>query len=107
MDGVARIAERDIWARKNRKIASAIADRGSIWQEKGGEAQMNEFREGQYIIYQNGERYELGKIKRLTPSGAFVWYSNGDTAAKTPYECMHPLVNEYTIGETGLGGAMT
>lgn len=65
---------------------------------------MNDFKEGQYIIYQNGDRFEIGKIKRLTPTGAFVWYSCGDTAAKTPYDCMHPIVNAYVIGETGLGG---
>ena len=72
-----------------------------------GDVGINGFREGQYIIYRNGNSYEIGKIKRLTPDGAFVWYSNGDTASKTPYDCMHPIVNEYTIGETGLGGAMT
>lgn len=68
---------------------------------------MNEYREGQYIIYQNGDRFEIGKIKRLTPTGAFVYYSTGDTAAKTPYDCIHPITNDYVIGETGLGGAMT
>ena len=65
------------------------------------------FKEGQYIIYQNGNRFEIGKIKSLTPTGAFVWYSCGDTAAKTPYDCMHPIQNAYVIGETGLGGRMT
>lgn len=59
---------------------------------------------GQYIIYRNGERYEIGKIKRVTEDGAFVYYSDGDTAAKTPFECMHPLTNEYVIKETSLGG---
>lgn len=59
---------------------------------------------GQYIIYRNGERYELGKIKRVTEDGAFVYYSEGDTAAKTPFECMHPLTNEYVIKDTSLGG---
>ena len=68
---------------------------------------MKDFWEGQYIIYQNGDRFEIGKIKRLTPTGAFVWYSCGDTAANTPYDCMHPIQNAYVIGETGLGGCMT
>ena len=67
----------------------------------------NEYKEGQYIIYQNGDRFEIGKIKRLTPTGAFVYYSMGDTAAKTPYDRMHPIQNAYVIGEMGLGGAMT
>lgn len=68
---------------------------------------MNEYRVGQYIIYQNGDSFEIGKIKRLTPTGAFVYYSDGDTAAKTPYDRIHPIMNDYVIGETGLGGAMT
>lgn len=65
---------------------------------------MDEFREGELIIYQNCDRYEIGKIKRLTDTGAFVWYSEGETAAKTPYEAMHKIANGYAIKETGLGG---
>lgn len=95
-----------------------MADRKIIWLKNKlgivspteafyGDAEMNGFREGQYIIYQNGDTYEIGKIKRLTATGAFVWYSCGDTAAKTPYDCMHPIQNAYVIGETGLGGCMT
>jgi hypothetical protein len=67
---------------------------------------MENFNEGDYIIYQNGDRYEIGKIKRITPDGAFVWYHNGDTAAKTPFDCMHKITNDYVIGETSLGGTM-
>ncbi len=65
---------------------------------------MDEYREGELIIYQNGDRYEIGKIKRLTETGAFVWYSEGDTAAKTPYDCMHKITNAHTIKATALGG---
>ncbi len=65
---------------------------------------MDEFKEGEFIIYQNGDRYEIGKIKRLTDNGAFVWYHEGSTAAKTPYDCMHKLVNGYCIKVTTLGG---
>ena len=67
----------------------------------------HDFQEGEHIIYRNGDRYEIGKIKRIVSDGAFVWYSSGDTAAKTPFDCMHKLVNEYVIGETNLGGCMT
>ena len=67
---------------------------------------MTEFRDGQLIIYRNGDKYEIGKIKRIAQDGAFVYYSCGETAAKTPFDLMHPLVNEYVIGETGLGGCM-
>ena len=62
------------------------------------------FRLGEYIIYVNGDSYELGRIKSLTPTGAFVAYHDGETGAKTPYDVMHKLVNEFTIKETTLGG---
>ena len=67
----------------------------------------HDFKEGEYIIYRNGDRYEIGKIKRIVSNGAFVWYTEGDTAAKTPFDCMHKLMNEYVIVETNLGGCMT
>lgn len=66
---------------------------------------MAEFKEGEYIIYQNGEYFEIGKIKRLTDDGAFVWYSEGETAAKTPSDHMHKIENGYAIRVTYLGGA--
>lgn len=65
----------------------------------------NRFREGEHIVYQNGDRFEIGKIKRITKDGAFIYYSSGDTAAKTPFDCMHKLVNEHTIKYTSLGGS--
>ena len=65
---------------------------------------MDEYKEGELIIYKNGDSYEIGKIKTLTPSGAFVWYSEGETAAKTPYEAMHKITNGFAIKETTLGG---
>ena len=65
---------------------------------------MSDFKEGEYIIYRNGEQYEIGRIKRITDDGAFVWYSNGETAAKTPFDCMLKIVNAYTIKQTLLGG---
>ena len=67
---------------------------------------MSNFKVGEYIVYRNGDRYELGKIKRITDDGAFVYYHEGDTAAKTPFHCMHKLANEYVIGETSIGGTM-
>ena len=65
---------------------------------------MNEFKEGELIIYRNGDRYEIGKIKRLCDNGAFVWYHEGCTAAQTPYDCMHKLTNAYCITGNTLGG---
>lgn len=65
---------------------------------------MNDFKEGEYIVYVNGDRYEIGRIASLRENGAFVCYHEGETAAKTPYDCMHKLVNGFVITETTLGG---
>lgn len=73
-------------------------------KETNGES-MNGFFVGEYIIYQNGDQYELGRIKYLRPDGAFVAYHEGETGARTPYDCMHKLVNRYVIEKTSLGGS--
>ena len=65
---------------------------------------MNGFKVGQYVIYVNGDSYELGRIKSLRPDGAFVAYHEGETGAKTPYDLMHPLLNGFTIKQCTLGG---
>ena len=65
---------------------------------------MGKFKVGEYIIYVNGDRYELGRIKRLTEDGAFICYHEGETAAKTPYDLMHKLVNGFAIKDTTIGG---
>ena len=65
---------------------------------------MQNFKNGEYIIYVNGDQYEIGRIKRMCDDGAFVYYHEGETAAKTPFDCMHKLVNAYTIQQTSLGG---
>jgi hypothetical protein len=67
---------------------------------------MQKFENGEYIIYVNGDRYELGRIKRIMDNGAFVCYHEGETAAKTPFDCMHKLTNSFTIKETSLGGSV-
>ena len=54
------------------------------------------FREGQLVVYKNG------KIKRVVEDGAFVYYHEGETAAKTPFDCMFPI--EHCIKQTSLGG---
>ena len=63
-----------------------------------------DFHEGELGIYQNGDSFEIGKIKSLRDDGAFVYYHTGDTAAKTPYDHLHVLKNAYAIGQTLLGG---
>lgn len=65
---------------------------------------MEEYSIGEYIIYRNGEKYELGRIKSLCEDGAFVAYHDGETGAKTPYSHMHKLINRYCIKDTSLGG---
>ena len=65
---------------------------------------MDQYHEGEYIIYVNRDRHEIGRVKSLRPDGAFVAYHEGETGAKTPYDCMHKIQNEYVIKETSLGG---
>lgn len=67
-----------------------------------------EYKPGELIIFHRaGELYEIGKIKSITSDGAFVWYHEGETAAKTPFECMHKLTNAFVVKETTLGGTGT
>ena len=62
------------------------------------------YKEGEYIIHTNGDRYEIGRIVSVHDDGAFVCYHEGETAAKTPYDCMHKLVNRHGIIESAIGG---
>lgn len=63
---------------------------------------MDTYKVGEYIIYINGDKYELGQIKSLADTGAFVWYHEGSTAALTPYDLMHKLINGRVIIKTSL-----
>lgn len=63
-----------------------------------------EFYPGEYIVYVNGDKFELGRITSIQDNGAFVCYHEGETAAKTPFDHMHKLVNAYAIKHTTLGG---
>lgn len=65
---------------------------------------MDDYVKGELVIYQNGDRYEIGKVCSLHEDGAFVFYHSGSTAAKTPYDKMHKLSNSYCVVETSLGG---
>ena len=62
------------------------------------------WKEGDLFIYQNGDRFEIGKIKRVCQDGVFAYYHSGDTASNTPFDCMYKLINAYCIKETILGG---
>jgi hypothetical protein len=51
---------------------------------------------GEFFIYKNGDRLELGKVKRMADEGGmayYCWYSCGTTAARTPVELMLKLAN--------------
>ena len=65
-------------------------------------AETHDFKEGELIVYVKGTTAEIGEIKRLCSDGAFVWYHEGDTASKTPFENMHKLQNAYCIKQTSL-----
>ena len=54
-----------------------------------------EYKPGELFGYINGDRWELGMVKRENSSGDgyFCWYHRGDTAANTPTRCMHKLAN--------------
>lgn len=62
------------------------------------------FRVGQYVVYKNGDKHEIGLIKRLIDDSAFVWYHEGDTAARTNLKDLYPINNEHCIISTSLGG---
>ena len=64
----------------------------------------HDFKIGEYIIYVNGDRFEIGRIKSFSKNGAFICYSEGETAANTPFDLIHKLINGFTIKATSLGG---
>lgn len=85
-------------------IDNVVGVQVDIWDCVRAMIQMNNWEVGEYIIYRNGEKYEIGRIKSIHPDGCFIAYHSGETGAKTPFELMHKLINAYTIKETTLGG---
>ncbi len=80
------------------------------------------FKVGEVIIYRNGDSFELGVIKSIIetkqrtylkqqgfppkgePEGRvirtydyFVNYHTGDTAARTPEDCLHKIINSHAF----------
>ncbi len=53
------------------------------------------FHPGELFVYVNGDRWELGMVKRPCDmsDAYFCWYSRGDTASWTPTCNMHKLAN--------------
>ncbi|MBR4314563.1 MAG: hypothetical protein IKP66_06615 [Lachnospiraceae bacterium] len=63
-----------------------------------------EFEENELFIYVNGDSYEIGKVKsKRDDNNYYCYYHRGYTAALTPIECMHKLVNAYVIKSECLG----
>ena len=54
---------------------------------------------GEAVLYRrrDSEHFEVGVVKSVAEDGAFVWYSSGDTASKTPFGCIVELKNEGCI----------
>lgn len=71
-------------------------------QDASEAAETHDFKEGELIVYVKGTTAQIGEIKRLCSDGAFVWYHEGDTASKTPFDCMLKLDNAYCIKQTSL-----
>ena len=83
------------------QLADAVKQAGKIPPANPG------IRAGDLILYRNGDSFELGLVKRVTDTGAFVYYSDGDTASKTPFDCIHRIVNSYAVAAVTLGGPET
>ena len=62
-----------------------------------------DFQPGELVIYQNGDRFEIGKIKRLVTDGAVVWYRDWRHAEKTSFSKLHKLANAHVILADSLG----
>lgn len=71
-------------------------------QDASEAAETHDFKEGELIVYVKGTTAQIGEIKRICDDGAFVYYHEGDTASKTPFENMHKLQNAYCIKQTSL-----
>lgn len=71
---------------------------------------MSKFNVNEVVLYQNGDRFELGIVKEVLerevpdfPSDTKqtceyrVWYHTGDTSALTPEHCLHKISNAYAF----------
>jgi hypothetical protein len=73
---------------------------------------MSKFNVNEVVLYQNGDRFELGIVKEVLerevpdfPSDAEqtivyeyrVWFHTGDTSALTPEHCLHKIANSHAF----------
>lgn len=51
---------------------------------------------GDIIAYQRrgSQHFEIGLVKRVVDDGAFVYCMQGETAAKTPFDCICKIQNQ-------------
>ncbi len=73
------------------------------------EVEYPEYKVGETVLYQNGDKFELGIIKTVIldseyyPTNEyFVWYNTGDTAARTHARYLHKISNDYAFTITRL-----
>lgn len=56
------------------------------------------YEEGEVVLYQNGDRFELGIVKKVCGGDEyFVNYHTGDTAARTNARNLHKVANAYAF----------
>ena len=60
------------------------------------------FNPGDFVVYSNGgDKHigpvEIGVVKRVCDDGCFVAYHCGDTVAKTSFNLLIPITNDYAM----------
>ena len=56
------------------------------------------YSEGEAVLYQNGDNFELGIVKRVCGCDEyFINYHTGDTAARTHARHLHKIRNKYAF----------
>lgn len=63
---------------------------------------MSKFKVNDVVLYQNGERFELGIVKDIVEKDSGqtcyrVWYHTGDTTALTDEHLLHAVANQYAF----------
>ena len=63
-----------------------------------------EYKVGETVLYQNGDKFELGIVKTVILDSEyyptdeyFIWYNTGDTAARTHARNLHKISNDYAF----------
>ena len=60
--------------------------------------EQKKYKVGEPVIYQNGDVFELGIVKRVCGNDEyFINYHSGDTAARTHARNLHKITNGYAF----------